>query len=83
MDKHTCIGHFNHANFCWFLLYAIIGCIHALFMICPCIYRVLIVPYTRIRNEPIMYFTLNSLISCLVSMGFAIGVIIAVSRPSF
>lgn len=34
MDHHcpwinTCCGHFNHANFVWFLLIAPLGCVHA------------------------------------------------------
>jgi hypothetical protein len=52
-------------------------------MLCPCIYRVLFIPYypyARIRNEPIIQFTFRGLISCILSIGFAIGVIIAVSK---
>jgi len=83
---NTCIGHFNQANFCWFLFYAILGCIHALFMISPCIYRVLFLPYYpygRFRNQPIIQFTFIGLISSILSIGFAIGVIIAVSKNLF
>lgn len=55
-------------------------------MICPCIYRVLFIPYypyTWIRNEPFIQFTFMGLISSILSIGFAIGVIISVSRFIF
>jgi hypothetical protein len=64
------------------MFYAILGCIHALLMISPCIYRALFVPYypyARLRNEPIIHFTSIGLISSILSLGFAIGIIIAVS----
>ncbi|CAF1111142.1 unnamed protein product [Adineta ricciae] len=86
LDHHcpwinTCTGHFNHANFCWFLFYAILGCIHALIMLCPCIYRALFVQYyvyARVKDVPLIYFTFTGLISCILSIGLALGVIIAV-----
>jgi hypothetical protein len=52
-------------------------------MISPCIYRVLFLPYysyARFQNEPIIQFTFIGLISSILSIGFAIGVIIAVSK---
>ncbi|CAF1174013.1 unnamed protein product [Adineta steineri] len=76
---NTCIGHVNQTNFCWFLFYSILGCLHALLMISPCIYRVLFIPYSSLRiNEPRIYFTLTGLISSILTLGFTIGVIIAV-----
>ncbi|CAF0936672.1 unnamed protein product [Rotaria sordida] len=86
LDHHcpwinTCTGHFNHANFCWFMFYAILGCTHALLMLCPCIYRALFAQYyiyARIKNVPIIYFTFVGLISCILSIGLALGVIFAV-----
>ncbi|CAF1075876.1 unnamed protein product [Adineta steineri] len=86
LDHHcpwinTCTGHFNHANFCWFMFYAIFGCTHALLMLCPCIYRALFAQYyiyARIKNVPIIYFSFTGLISCILSIGLALGVIFAV-----
>ncbi|CAF3817953.1 unnamed protein product [Rotaria magnacalcarata] len=86
LDHHcpwinTCTGHFNHANFCWFMFYAILGCTHGLLMLCPCIYRALFAQYyiyARIKNVPIIYFTFVSLISSILSIGLALGVIFAV-----
>jgi len=64
------------------MFYAIFGCIHALLMLCPCIYRALFVQYyiyARVKNVPIIYFTFTGLISCILSIGLALGVIFAVS----
>lgn len=46
MDHHcpwinTCCGHFNHANFTYFLFFAPCGCIHALTILIPSIYKAL------------------------------------------
>ncbi|CAF1193377.1 unnamed protein product [Adineta ricciae] len=74
---NTCLGYKNHACFCWFLLSSILGCIHALLIICPCVYRVLFIPYMPWKNEPRIDFTTMSLMSSILSIGLAIGVIIA------
>ena len=46
MDHHcpwinTCCGHLNHGNFCLFLVFAPFGCIHAVCILVPAIYRAL------------------------------------------
>lgn len=46
MDHHcpwinTCVGHRNHARFIYFLLFAIVGCIHAFIVLAICMYRAL------------------------------------------
>lgn len=46
MDHHcpwinTCCGHFNHANFTYFLFFAPIGCIHAAIILICSVYRAL------------------------------------------
>uniref|UniRef100_A0A0B7A3E4 Palmitoyltransferase n=1 Tax=Arion vulgaris TaxID=1028688 RepID=A0A0B7A3E4_9EUPU len=85
MDHHcpwinTCCGHFNHANFCWFLLFAPIGCVHALFIIIPSIYRALHFHYFYHRrpDEPLVYLGVIGFITTMFAVGLAIGVIIAV-----
>lgn len=78
---NTCIGYFNQRNFCSFLFFAILGCLHALLMIGPCIYRILFVPYysyTWQRNEPMIRMTWISFLTAVLSIGLAIGVILAV-----
>jgi hypothetical protein len=64
------------------MYYAILGCTHALLMLCPCIYRALFVQYyiyARVKNVPIIYFSFAGLISCILSIGLALGVVFAVS----
>ncbi|KAK7113258.1 palmitoyltransferase ZDHHC6-like isoform X2 [Littorina saxatilis] len=85
MDHHcpwinTCCGHFNHANFCYFLYFAPIGCIHALFIMLPSIYRAVHFQfyfYNR-RDEPLVYLGVTGFVMAMFSIGLAIGVIIAV-----
>lgn len=65
------------------MFYAIFGCTHALLMLGPCIYRAVFVQYyvyARIKNVPIIYLSFVSLISCILSIGLALGVIFAVSH---
>lgn len=79
---NTCTGHFNHANFCWFMFYAVLGCTHGLLMLCPCTYRALFAQYyvyARIKNVPIIFFSFAGLISCILAIGLALGVTFAVS----
>ena len=64
------------------MFYAILGCIHALLMLCPCVYRAIFAHYyiyTRTKNVPIILFSFTGLISCIVSIGLSVGVILAVS----
>ena len=52
-------------------------------MLCPCIYRALFVQYyiyARIKNVPLIFFSFAGLISCILSIGLALGVIFAVSE---
>ncbi|KAK7501478.1 hypothetical protein BaRGS_00007282 [Batillaria attramentaria] len=85
MDHHcpwinTCCGHFNHANFVWFLLFAPFGCMHAICILIPCIYRAINFQYYfyNRRNEPLVYLGVSGFVLTMFSIGLAIGVIIAV-----
>ncbi|XP_005104338.1 palmitoyltransferase ZDHHC6 isoform X2 [Aplysia californica] len=85
MDHHcpwinTCCGHFNHGNFCWFLLFAPIGCIHAIVILAPSIYRALNFHhyYYYKRDEPLVYLGVWGFVVTMFGVGLAIGVIIAV-----
>ncbi|KAL8602790.1 hypothetical protein ACOMHN_055173 [Nucella lapillus] len=85
MDHHcpwinTCCGHWNHANFCYFLFFAPCGCVHALFTLLPSIYRAIHFQfyfYNR-RSEPLVYLSVCDFVLTMFSIGLAIGVIIAV-----
>ncbi|KAK7005090.1 palmitoyltransferase ZDHHC6 [Biomphalaria glabrata] len=85
MDHHcpwinTCCGHFNHANFCMFLFFAPIGCLHALFILIPSIYRALNFHhyYYKFPSEPIVYLGVVGFVVTMFAVGLAIGVIVAV-----
>jgi len=68
------------------MFYAILGCTHALIMLCPCIYRALFVQYyvyARVKNVPLIYFSFTGLISCILAIGLALGVIFAVRIKFF
>jgi hypothetical protein len=46
MDHHcpwinTCVGHRNHSAFVYFVFYAPLGCLHAILVLGPSIYRAL------------------------------------------
>ncbi|KAK3090214.1 hypothetical protein FSP39_010126 [Pinctada imbricata] len=84
MDHHcpwinTCCGHFNHANFTWFLFFAPLGCIHATCILVPSVYRAInwhyYMYYTR---EPVVHLDFVGFLSVMFAIGLAIGVTIAV-----
>lgn len=90
MDHHcpwinTCCGHFNHGNFVWFLLFAPIGCIHAICILIPCIYRAIHFHYYfyNRRNEPLVYLGALEFLMTMFSIGLSIGVVIAVGMLLF
>ncbi|XP_041363852.1 palmitoyltransferase ZDHHC6-like [Gigantopelta aegis] len=85
MDHHcpwinTCCGHFNHANFVWFLLFAPCGCVHAVFILIPSIYRALNFHYYYFyhQDEPLVQLDIFEFILTMFGIGLAIGVVIAV-----
>lgn len=62
------------------MVYAILGCTHALIMLCPCIYRALFLHYyiyARVKDVPLIYFTFTGLICCILAIGLALGVTFA------
>ncbi|KAK6168999.1 hypothetical protein SNE40_020134 [Patella caerulea] len=85
MDHHcpwinTCCGHLNHCSFIWFLFFAPCGCIHAIFILIPSIYRALNFHwylYYR-REEPLVELGVVGFICTMFAIGLAIGVVIAV-----
>jgi len=85
MDHHcpwinTCCGHLNHANFCLFLFFAPIGCMHAVFILAPSIYRALNFHYYYYYGAgvPLVYLGLWGFVATMFGVGLAVGVIIAV-----
>ncbi|GFO38726.1 palmitoyltransferase [Plakobranchus ocellatus] len=85
MDHHcpwinTCCGHYNHANFTLFLLFAPIGCIHGLIILIPSVYRALNFQYYYYyrSQEPLVYLGFFGFVLTMFGIGLAIGVIIAV-----
>ena len=67
MDHHcpwinTCCGHFNHGNFTYFLFFAPCGCIHALFILIPSIYKAL--NFVSLLT-PVWYTSVSFLLYCI------------------
>ncbi|XP_041970858.1 palmitoyltransferase ZDHHC6-like [Aricia agestis] len=86
MDHHCpwincCVGHLNHKYFVYFLLSAVLGCLHASVVLIICLYhavhRFWYIQYGR-GDEPIIYVTLTTLLLTLLATGMAVGVVLAV-----
>ncbi|CAD5116666.1 DgyrCDS5533 [Dimorphilus gyrociliatus] len=86
MDHHcpwinNCVGHFNHANFTYFLAFAPAGCLHGLCILIPSMYRAVTKNYfIRYGSEydPIVTLSVTMFIFSMLAVGLAVGVIIAV-----
>uniref|UniRef100_A0A8D8PT01 Palmitoyltransferase n=1 Tax=Cacopsylla melanoneura TaxID=428564 RepID=A0A8D8PT01_9HEMI len=83
MDHHcpwinNCVGHVNHAHFTTFLLSAICGCTHSAIMLSITMYRFINRRYYFLRREPVVNFSLSTLIMTVFSIGLSVGVVIAV-----
>nr|CAI5845035.1 unnamed protein product [Callosobruchus analis] len=84
MDHHcpwinNCVGWGNHAHFTCFLLFATLGCAQAAVILCYSLYWSI---YSRTAplmiGQPQVYLGLYGTISCVLALGFSIGVVIAV-----
>ncbi|ELT99036.1 hypothetical protein CAPTEDRAFT_181419 [Capitella teleta] len=88
MDHHcpwinNCVGHFNHGSFTSFLFFAPCGCIHALFILIPSMYRAINrgdylrsgrtdVPFVGISNEVFI----GSMFSVSLSIGVTVALLV-------
>lgn len=81
MYLNNCVGHGNHSHFVWFLLCAVVGCSHAVFiLVCSLyagLYRDYFVYYQQYSKATVR-LTTWSLILTVFNIGLAVGVVIAV-----
>lgn len=91
MDHHcpyinNCVGYGNQAHFIWFLIFAVIGCLHAA-IILSCalyagVYRDYYVYYQEYTKATVKLTTV-SLILSVFNIGLSVGVVIAVGMLLF
>ncbi|XP_030835423.1 palmitoyltransferase ZDHHC6 [Strongylocentrotus purpuratus] len=92
MDHHcpwinTCCGHFNHAHFTSFLIFAVLGCGHGaivcMYTLYIQVFQIVLYPRRRymmesLQNSPYLTFGFGHLICAILAVGFALGVCVAV-----
>lgn len=86
MDHHcpwinNCVGWGNHAHFTLFLMFATLGCLQASIILGRTLYKSIHrmhYLYYGVENQPIVQFGLYGMIMCVLALGLAIGVVIAV-----
>lgn len=87
MDHHCpwinhCVGWSNHAYFIYFLIFATLGSFHGGIILSCSFYRGIYRYWYIIHNlEQLatVNFTMTSIIMCILAMGFALGVVIALT----
>lgn len=84
MDHHcpwinNCVGWGNQAHFTSFLVFTVLGCIHATVIQSCCLYRAINRNYyLNNRIGPIVSFNLYGLVFCVFTLGLSLGAAIAV-----
>lgn len=78
---NNCVGHGNHSHFVWFLIFAVLGCSHAAFILMCSLYAGLYrdyFVYFQQYSRATVRLTTWSLIFTVFNIGLSIGVVIAV-----
>ncbi|KAK9720390.1 DHHC palmitoyltransferase [Popillia japonica] len=91
MDHHcpwinNCVGWGNHAHFTAFLFFAVLGCTQATIILSCSLYRAfnrVWYLYYGTGQEPIVHLGLYGIIMCVLSLGLAAGVVLAVGMLLF
>ncbi|XP_045493992.1 palmitoyltransferase ZDHHC6-like [Colias croceus] len=86
MDHHCpwincCVGYANHGYFITFLMFAVLGCLHASIVLIICLYHAINrgwYMYHGTGQEPLIFLTLTTLLLTLLAIGLAVGVVLAV-----
>lgn len=83
MDHHcpwinNCVGWGNHAHFIFFLMFATLGCLQASIILGCSLYKSIHRVHYFYKGEAVINFGLYGMILCVLALGFAVGVVIAV-----
>lgn len=81
MYLNNCVGYGNHSHFVWFLIFAVVGCSHAAFILTCSLYAGLYrdyYVYFQEYSKATVRLTTTSLIFTVFNIGLSVGVVIAV-----
>ncbi|KAK9880178.1 hypothetical protein WA026_010051 [Henosepilachna vigintioctopunctata] len=83
MDHHcpwinNCVGWRNHGHFVAFLAFAVLGCLHASFILMYTLYASIYRIQLLHHSKQTAILGLHGTIMCVLSLGFAVGVVLAV-----